>query len=95
MPHDNVERLCRRRHNRAPSMSGAGRVAKYRELSKVITAQEITAQAAVETAIATLLSTWSSTKTSDLGAVLDRMKALRLLTQATVRMGRRGFQRTL
>ena len=76
-------------------MSGAGRVAKYRELSKVITAQEITAQAAVETAIATLLSTWSSTKTSDLGQVLDRTKALRLLTQATVRMGRRGFQRTL
>ena len=64
-------------------------------MSKVITAQEITAQAAIETAISTMLSTWSSTKTSDLGAVLDRGKALKLLTQATVRMGRRGFQRTL
>ena len=35
-----------------------------------------------------MLSTWSSTKTSDLGAVLDRTKALRLLTQATIRAGR-------
>jgi hypothetical protein len=64
-------------------------------LSKVITAQEITAQSAIETAISTMLSTWSSTKTADLGAVLDRTKALRLLTQATLRMARRGFQRTL
>jgi len=64
-------------------------------MAKVLVAQEQTAQSAIETAIATMLSTWSSTKTSDLGAVLDRSKALRLLTQATIRMGRRGFQRTL
>ena len=64
-------------------------------MAKVITAQEVTAQAAIETAISTMLSTWSSTKTSDLGAVLDRRKALRLLIQATVRMNRRGFQPTL
>lgn len=49
-------------------------------MAKVLVAQEVTAQAAIETAIATMLSTWSSTKTSDLGQVLDRTKALRLLT---------------
>ncbi len=64
-------------------------------MSKVLTAAEATAQAAIETAIATMLSTYSSNKTSDQSRVLDRTAALRLLTQATVRMGRRGFQRTL
>lgn len=55
-----------------------------------ITSQDATADAAIETAIATMLSTWHTTKTSDLGAVLDRGKAVRILVRRMLAKDRRG-----
>lgn len=57
---------------------------------KSITAQEATADLALRVAVTTMLSTWSSTKTSDLGAVLDEAGARRILTRRMLAKNMRG-----
>jgi hypothetical protein len=54
-------------------------------MSDIKTGQELAADSAIETAVATMLSTFSTNKVSDLGAVLDRVGALRVLTKRMIR----------
>jgi hypothetical protein len=54
-------------------------------MSNQQTALDTATDAAIEVAVASLLSTFSSNKTSDVSPVLDRVAALRILTKRMIR----------
>jgi hypothetical protein len=60
---------------------------------KAITAQDTTAETALVAAIRSFMTTWNSTKSADLGRVLDEQTARKIMLRRLMAMDRRGARK--